>query len=230
MFDRWTRRLIKQPLAPLAIGLNRLGISPNAVTWTGFVIGLGVLPTLAVQRYDLALICLVINRLFDGLDGELARRVGSSDYGGYLDIICDMIFYGAVVFGMALAQPQHALWSALLLFGFLGTSSSFLAYAALANESEIQAAEDSDPRSFYFLEGLAEGTETLLFFMAFLLWPQYYQPLAILFAGLCFATTFGRLFGVARRLKQLSVDRQDDKLIPIEKREKGNPHEAKSNI
>lgn len=216
MLDRWTRPLLKRPLKPLATGLARLGLPANAITLAGLGIGLGVLPTLAYQRYDWALLCLVVNRLFDGLDGEVARQLGSSDYGGYLDIVCDMLFYGALVFGMALAQPQHALWSALLLFGFLGSASSFLAYAALARQHELAVSAQADPRSFYFLEGLAEGTETILFFGAFLLWPQAYRPLAIGFAVLCFVTTLTRLLGVARRLKQQPAALQNDKLIQLD--------------
>ena len=50
--------------------------------------------------------CLA-NRLIDGLDGAVARIRGPTDFGGYADIIADMVFYAAVVLGF-MARPQNA--------------------------------------------------------------------------------------------------------------------------
>jgi phosphatidylglycerophosphate synthase len=36
----------------------------------------------------------------------VARRTGLSDFGGYLDIVCDFVFYAAVPLGFALADPS----------------------------------------------------------------------------------------------------------------------------
>jgi phosphatidylglycerophosphate synthase len=47
----------------------------------------------------------VLNRLFDGLDGALARRRGLTDAGGFLDISLDFLFYALVPFGFMLADP-----------------------------------------------------------------------------------------------------------------------------
>lgn len=158
--------------------------------------GLGVLPVLASRNYPLAMALIVGNRLLDGLDGALARQRGPTRYGAYLDIVCDMLFYAAVPLGMALAQPENALWSALLLAGFLGTCSSFLAYTALAPE-----ARDPEGRGLFFLGGLVGGSETLLFFLAFCRWHFVYPVLALAFSVLCGLTVLYRLVAVARRLR-----------------------------
>lgn len=197
MFDRWLRARLAPALDGLARPLD--GIPADAVTWLGLGVGLGVLPVLAGGYYLPALGLIGLNRLLDGLDGALARRRGPTAYGAYLDIVCDMLFYGAVVMGMGLARPGYGLWSALLLFGFLGTSSSFLAYAALGVSSP------QDGRGLYFLAGLAEGGETIAFFCAFCLFPRQYPLLAASFAGLCFLTTFGWLGQVGIRLKGRGV-------------------------
>lgn len=80
----------------------------------------------------------MLNRLLDGLDGALARRRELTDAGGFLDISLDFLFYALVPFGFILAAPeQNALAGGWLLFAFIGTGSSFLAFAALAAKHQI---------------------------------------------------------------------------------------------
>ncbi|PKL80102.1 MAG: hypothetical protein CVV27_00935 [Candidatus Melainabacteria bacterium HGW-Melainabacteria-1] len=192
MLDRWLRPLIARPLDLLASLLAKTGLPPAALTWLGLGVGLSTLPLMAQHHYQAALACILLNRLLDGLDGALARRLQrTSPYGAWLDIVCDMLFYGAVVLGMALALPDHAFYSALLLFGFLGTSSSLLAAAALF--------KPTDERGLYFAPGLVEGSETLLFFVAFCLMPYIYPTLALVFATLCFVTVLIRMLSLSRK-------------------------------
>lgn len=198
MLDQLARKICHKPLNIMALGLQKLHVSPNILTLLGLGIGLMVLPILSARRYDLAVVLILINRLIDGLDGPLARRLGPSDYGAYLDIVCDMIFYAAIVLGMALAQPENALWSAVLLFSFMGTSASFLAFAILAEKHQLK---DPEKRGLYYLEGLAEGTESILFFIAFMLFPWLYKGLALAFSLLCWLTIMVRLVTVRRRLR-----------------------------
>ena len=184
----------------IAAPLARLGVHPHVMTLGGLGIGLGAVPLLQAHQFNAALACILVNRLCDGLDGALARRraalAGHSPtaYGAYLDIVCDMLFYGAIVLGMTLALPDHAFWSVLLLFGFLGTSSSFLAYAAVSKDA------GGDGRGLFFLSGLVEGTETIFFFIAFCKFYYIYPFLAAAFTALCFLTTAIRMAVVAKKL------------------------------
>ena len=107
-------------------------MSANAFSLAGLAIGLTVIPLLAWGRYDMALLVILLNRLIDGLDGAIARSRGTTPFGGYLDIMCDMGFYAAVPLGFALARPDNALWAAVLLASFVCTASSFLGRAVLA--------------------------------------------------------------------------------------------------
>ena len=68
------------------------------LTVTGFVIGLcsGVL--ICGEAYGWALATLLLNRMCDGLDGVVARLTQPTDFGGYLDIVCDFLFYAFVPF------------------------------------------------------------------------------------------------------------------------------------
>lgn len=197
MLDRLLHPLAGQALKPLAQLCIKLKIHPNLVTLIGLGIGVSAVPFLIQHHYQAALLCVLGNRLFDGLDGAIARQGHSTTpYGAYLDIVCDMLFYGAFVFGMALSLPDHAIWSALLLFSFLGTSSSFLAYAALKPVEEA----DSSNRGLFFLGGLIEGSETIGFFVLCCLMPYIYPTLAIAFSALCFLTTLIRLVSVRKKL------------------------------
>ena len=80
----------------------------------------------------------------------------------------------------------------MLLTAFVGTGSSFLAFAALAAQRGLHNPQYPD-KSFYFLGGLTEATETLALFCAMCVWPDYFAPLAYGFAALCFVTWMGRI-------------------------------------
>lgn len=81
----------------------------------------------------------------------LARRRELTDAGGFLDISLDFLFYALVPFGFILAAPeQNALAGGWLLFAFIGTGSSFLAFAALAAKHQIDNPGYAH-KSFYYL-------------------------------------------------------------------------------
>lgn len=145
----------------------------------------------------------VLNRLLDGLDGALARRRGLTDAGGFLDIALDFLFYALVPFGFILADPSHnALAGSWLLFAFIGTGSSFLAFAALAAKHNIDNPGYAH-KSFYYLGGLTEGTETIALFVLGCLFPAYFAVLAWIFGALCWMTTLTRVWSGYLTLKGL---------------------------
>ncbi|EDP65240.1 phosphatidylglycerophosphate synthase [alpha proteobacterium BAL199] len=197
MFDAALRRVIDPPLDVLGSSLARMGVSANAVTVVGFSIGIMAVPALAFGRYDLALALILINRLGDGLDGAIARSVGASDLGGYLDIVLDFIFYSAVVFGLALGRPDQAVWAAFLIFSFVGTGVSFLAYAIIAAK---RGAEDKrqERKSFIYLGGLTEGAETIAVFVLICVLPDLFPWIAAVFGAMCWITTATRITEAVR--------------------------------
>jgi phosphatidylglycerophosphate synthase len=125
-------------------------VSANQVSLAGFLIGMLALPLLAFGRYQWALAAILLNRLLDGLDGAVARDTGITDRGGFLDITLDFIFYAAVVLGFALADPANALAAATLLFAFMGTGSSFLAFAIMvANGASRAPSTTTNPSTIW---------------------------------------------------------------------------------
>jgi len=200
MLDRYTHKMVQPLLKPFVNYLLKKEIHPDKVTWVGFVIGFLSLPALAMRWYVVALIFIIINRVLDGLDGALARALSPSNKGGFLDITLDFIFYSAVVLGFSMADSKaNALSATFLLFCFMGTASSFLAFSAMAEKHDIPPSQ-FDNKSLYYMSGLTEGTETLIFFILICLLPTWFPILACFFGLLCLLTTAGRLYTGSKQL------------------------------
>ena len=125
MFDHRIRPLIDPPLNSLGHYLYKTGIDANTMTLLGFVSGLLAMGMILMANYLLAFFLLASNRLADGLDGAIARHSGLSDFGGFLDIVCDFIVYSGVVMAFGFSDPTKLPYSAFLVFSFVGPMVSF---------------------------------------------------------------------------------------------------------
>ena len=192
MIDRLILPYQKKALAPLAGWLADKGVRADQLSIAGFVIGLAALPAIATGNFLLGLLLIGLNRLFDGLDGAVARLTTPTDRGAFLDIALDFFFYATVPLAFALYDPvENALAAAILITAFVGTGSSFLAFATIAAKRGLSA--DAYPaKGLYYLGGLTEGAETIAIFAAMCIWPTLFPILAGLFAVLCFVTTLTR--------------------------------------
>ena len=155
----------------------------------------------------MALACIILNRVFDGIDGELARyQQSSSSAGGFLDICLDFLFYASIPLAFGIANPQEwGIPAMVLLATFIGTGSSFLAFAIAAEKFQIDRPQFAN-KSFYYMQGLTEGTETILVFLAFCIWPQYFATLAYVFAAACAVTVITRIVGGFTTLHRVERD------------------------
>ena len=187
VLGRWGRRLASQ------------GWNADAMTLIGLGLGLAAAGLIAVGAPGwLALLPLLAGRIADGLDGAIARAGVASDFGGYLDIVADFTFYGAVPFAFALRDPLVAVPAAFLLLSFYVNGASFLGYAVLAAKRGMETSGRGE-KSLYFTAGLLEGTETILFFAVICWQPLWFGPLAWVFGTLCFVTAGARVM-LARRV------------------------------
>lgn len=195
MFDRWALNVARNPLTRGAAYLKEAGYTADQVSVASFCIGLTAVVALYLHLYWLALLVILVNRLGDGLDGALARMTKVTDAGGFLDIVLDFIFYSAVVLGFCLAEPlENGLAAALLLFTFVGTGGSFLAFAVMAERRGLKSLVYKN-KGMYYLGGLTEGTETVLFFILMCIFPDFFPVLAYCFAALCLITLITRVVG-----------------------------------
>jgi phosphatidylglycerophosphate synthase len=193
MLDRYIVPIIKPPLRLAAAVLQRHSVSADQVTVAGFTVGLLSVVALAFGHTSWALFFLLMNRLADGVDGELARLQQPTDAGGFLDIVLDFIFYALFPIGFALLDPPaNALPAAVLIASFVGTGASFLAFASMANKRGLDH-PDFAYKSLYYLNGLAEGSETIACFVLMCLMPEYFAQIAWVFAGICVVTAINRV-------------------------------------
>ena len=197
MLDGFLRPYIDPPLNRAARILNGWGWTANTVTGIGFIFALASFAALAFQLYGAALLGILLSRLMDGLDGPLARQHQATDLGGFLDIVSDFVFYSGVVFFFALGRPEHGLAAAFLIFSFIGTGSSFLTYAIFATRRRTNH-EKQGRKSFFYLSGITEGTETIAVLVLICLLPGYFNAIAVTFGILCWLTTLGRVLQARR--------------------------------
>ena len=192
MFDARLRPLVDRILDPVGAFVARRGVTANQVSFAGF--GLGIAAAIAVALgFEIAAVVLIIaNRACDGLDGAVARSTGGTDLGAYLDITLDFLFYSAVPFAFAVADPANAMAAAFLIFSFVGTGSSFLAFAIIAQKRGIST-EIRGKKGFFYLGGLTEGSETIIFLLIVAFRPDVFVPLAWAFGCLCWITTVTRV-------------------------------------
>lgn len=201
LLDPIARKLIHQPLDAIARMALAVGLTANRVSILGFVIGVGAWGALAIQAHTIAACLIILNRFADGVDGAIARRVGPTDLGGYLDITLDFLFYAGVPFFFAVGIPEQAIPASFLIFSFVGTGSSFLAFAVIAAKRGITT-ERRGKKAIYYLGGLTEGTETIACFLLLCLLPSHFALIAWTFGGLCWLTTAFRIAEGFRQFRQ----------------------------
>ena len=201
MLDRFAAALIKPIVNAVGKPLARAGVTADQLTLAGFLIGLVAAFLIASGAYLSGAVAIFLSRSCDALDGAVARQSSPTDRGGFLDIALDFLFYASIPLAFAVADPaRNALAAATLLAAFVGTASSFLAFAVIAAKRGMNSTAYPD-KSFYFLGGLAEATETLLTFAAMCVWPQHFALLAYAFSVACAITIMTRVWWGWQALK-----------------------------
>ena len=166
--------------------LQKNGVTANMVSIFGFVIGMMAVNFLAMNMYFEALVCILVNRFCDILDGAIARVEGITKFGVFLDVCLDFIFYAGVIFGFALADPyENATAACFLLFGFTASATSMLAYGIVTHNETKSKKDTISSESPFYLGGIAQGFETVCAFVLLCLMPFAFLPIAIALGCWC---------------------------------------------
>ncbi|WP_339765111.1 CDP-alcohol phosphatidyltransferase family protein [uncultured Hoeflea sp.] len=193
MMDGTGRKIIQPSLDRIGIWLAARGVKADHVTIFACLVGLAAAGLIAVGYMIVALMLIIVSRICDGLDGSVARASRKTDFGGYLDITLDFVFYGAVPLAFVIYDPAaNALAGAALIFSFYVNGASFLAYAIVAEKRGFSTTARG-VKSIYFTTGLAEASETYIVFGVFCLWPAWFAPVAWVFAAICLYTALSRI-------------------------------------
>ena len=106
-----SRSRIKQVFEPIALGMGRLGLTPDALTLIGFAISVLGAVLLAANLWLVGGIVVFLGGAFDMFDGTLARATNQvSKLGAFMDSVFDRwgeaIVYLGIVTGAVLSIPH----------------------------------------------------------------------------------------------------------------------------
>ncbi len=180
-----------------ARGLSGAGVRAGALTGAGLVVGVAACAAVATKRWDVALALWLLNRGFDGLDGAVARRTGASELGGLLDFVADFVVYSGFIVGVAIAEPDARLACVVLLASYLVNNVALLSFSSLVERLGLSF---GDERSLRLTAGLAEGTETIVVYVLFCVFPNAAAEIAWVFAGMVAVTAAQRVAVAVRVL------------------------------
>jgi len=200
MLDEELRKGAK-PLYKLPVRiLAERGITGDALTAISVGIGALCLVAIAFGLNTVALVLWLLNRLFDGLDGEVARLRGeSSEFGAFVDIVADFFVYGGFLVALAVQHPGSRMALVALFFAYYLNGTVFLALSGILERLKRERLTE---RGLHFRRSLTEGFETLVAGTLFLLLPDHVSIIAWIFAAMVFISAAQRLWDGRRILGQ----------------------------
>jgi len=176
MLDPIFRPLKEKMLIPSSRIIGRY-VKPNTLSVFAFLAGVGSAFLVLLHYPYWALACWVLNRILDGYDGTVARLTNQkTDFGGYLDILLDFVVYALIpVVFTYIYTPDNFGWISLvvLLALFYINSASWMYLSAVLEKKRAGAAETGEFTSVTMPSGLIEGTETVIIFSLFYIFPQF---------------------------------------------------------
>jgi CDP-diacylglycerol--glycerol-3-phosphate 3-phosphatidyltransferase len=125
-----TRRSLADSIAPLlARLLAKTPLTPDLLTWFGFVIAVGAAVLIAFDHFLAAGAVVLVAGLFDMLDGALARLTDRvSRFGGILDSTLDRLSEGAVLLALLAVFAREGNVTVSLLVGVALLGSLMVSY------------------------------------------------------------------------------------------------------
>jgi len=184
MLDNPLRQLVAPALVPAAGTLARRGLGADALTVIGFVAGLAAIPAIAMHHYWIGLALIFLNRLFDALDGAVARHTHVTGRGAFLDMTLDLIVFAGLPFAFALADPSHALAGAFLIFAIAASGASAIFFNVL---------KEGGGNLFGYIGRIMEDSELTLAFAIACIVPAWFGVIAYVVGVLCFVTAGARI-------------------------------------
>ena len=197
MLDKKINNFLNPFLFHIAKNIHKLKISANFMTLLSFLTGLICFFYIVDSNFILALIFFFFNRLFDGLDGAVARINGQSDLGAFYDIISDFFFYALFPVGFIFHNIENAYSICFLLLSFVSTQTTFLASAWILEKNKSIILLEYK-KSFFYIGGLTEGFETIICFILMLIFNDLVYIIAYIFGTLCFLTALFRIFYIRK--------------------------------
>ena len=130
------RARIRGLITPIALGLARVGLTPNALTLIGFVIACIAAVAAGAQAWLLAGFLVILGGIFDLFDGAVARATNRvSKLGAFLDSAFDRWGEGVVFIGIAWGALEMGLSRTIILATVAMTSAFMVSYTRAKAEN-----------------------------------------------------------------------------------------------
>ncbi len=170
---------------PIAKFLMNFDVSPNAVTYLSFIIGIISAVLIGFGRIYAGVALLFISQIFDCVDGDLARMSGKvTRYGAFIDRVFDRFVDAALITAIVALNPEK-LW----LAGFAALTFSF----GVSISRAMAEAEGAECKV-----GIAGRDTRIVLIMIGILLGYYLETLAII-GVLSFVTTIHRIIHTVRQ-------------------------------
>lgn len=195
MLDSNARKYVQPLLDAVARAAQRLGVSANAMTVGGMLVGVAAAGLVALGHPVAGFLVLWLSGLIDAADGTLARLTNSSSpLGAILDITFDRVVELSMITALAWRFPDVRL-ELVVLAGIIAIAMSlFLSIgAAVANQSV---------KSFHYAPGLGERTEAFICLSLMILDPERLALWTWVFIGVIVFTMAQRLRHAMHALSQ----------------------------
>ena len=144
-------------IEPVVRGLAALGVTPDGLTWSALVLGVGAGVALGVGWFGLATLLATMSTIGDILDGQVARLTKTgSNRGELLDAAVDRYTEFAFLAGLALAL-RDSWWQLSLVLGAM--LASFMVSYTSAKAEALQVTPPRGlmrrhERSIYLIFGI----------------------------------------------------------------------------
>ncbi len=195
MLDRILRNIKEILLYPFAKQAGNV-VHPNAITLISFAFGLVSVYFIIERSFMTALVFWILNRIFDGLDGTVARITGkSSDFGAYLDIVLDFIIYSAipVAFVFSTQSQDNYFILSVLLSSYYVNAASWMYLSSILEKRGLGASSNNEMTSITMPSSIADGTMTIIFYTMFFIFPSYLKLIFALFIILVLVSIVQRI-------------------------------------
>ncbi len=109
--------------------LSKTSITPNAITWFGFLLSIGAAILIGTEYLFAAGFVVLVAGLFDLLDGALARHTNqATHFGAVLDSTLDRIAETIILLGILILYIREQSTLGILLVGIALPSSQMVSY------------------------------------------------------------------------------------------------------
>jgi len=153
---------------PAERGIPFRAMVPNAVTALALCFGLTGVRFAVAERWEIAIACVIVAGVLDGMDGRIARLLrAQSRFGAELDSLSDVIAFGVapalILFLWSLHSAPQFGWTA-------GLALAVCCALRLARFNSLIDADDQPHKSAGFLTGVPAPAGAGLAFVPIYLW------------------------------------------------------------